>query len=192
MKRNLTALLAEGNGPIVAACASCGSALRHLYPMVLRTAGESEWLEKAETVAARVRDVSEFLVAAGPRPPEQELPRRVTFHDPCHLARGQGVKAQPRQLLRTIPGLEFVELNESDRCCGGAGTFSFTHYELALKINDRKVDNIARSGAEIVATECPGCKLQLNDGLRRRGVRARARQAVELLAEAYGPAAALP
>ncbi|MHB1133973.1 MAG: (Fe-S)-binding protein [Chloroflexota bacterium] len=189
IKSNLEVLLSEGTSTVVAACASCGSALRHLYPMVMRMAGETEWAEKAQSVAERVRDLTEFLVEKGIRPPQGEVRRCVTFHDPCHLARGQTVKAQPRELLRAIPGLEFAEMGESDRCCGGAGTFSFAHYELARRINDRKVDNIARSAAEIVATECPGCKLQITDGLRRRGVPARARQTVELLAEAYGPAA---
>ncbi len=186
LRRNVDALLGAAAGTVIAACASCGSALRHLYVPTFTAVGDGEYAEKAARLAEHVRDLAEFLAEAGIRRPERELGLRLTFHDPCHLVRGQGVKAQPRELLRSLPGVEFSEMAESDRCCGGAGTFSFSHYELARRINDRKVDNIEATGAAVVATECPGCKLQLNDGLVRRGLPQRARQVAELLAAAYG------
>ena len=186
MRRNVDVLLASGAPTVVVACASCGSALRRLYPSTFSAVGDREYAEKATRLAERTRDLSEFLAGVELSRPRRERRLRVTFHEPCHLGRGQGVRNQPRQLLRSLPGVELAEMSEADRCCGGAGTFSFSHYELSRRISDRKMDSIAASGAEVVATECPGCKLQLTDGLVRRGLPQRARQVVELLAEAYG------
>lgn len=186
MRRNVDLLLASGGRTVVTACASCGSALRHFYTTTFRAEGDREYADKASALADRTRDLTEFLAAAGLRQPRHEQRLTVTFHQPCHLGRGQGVNSQPRELLRSVPGIQFVEMADADRCCGGAGTFSFAHYELAQRINDRKIDSIAASGAEIVATECPGCKLQLTDGLIRRGLPQRVRQVVEILADAYG------
>ena len=110
----------------------------------------------------------------------------MTYHDPCHLVRGQNVAAQPRALLASIPGLELREHKEANRCCGGGGTFSFSYPDLARRIQDRKLENIAATGADLVATGCPGCKYQLNDGLLRHGRDAsEAVHTVQLLAQAY-------
>ncbi len=187
MRHNVDLLAATGCRRVVAACASCGSALKHLYQETFAAVGDHVYAEKAAALGERVRDLSQLLIDDGLRRPERELALRVTYHDPCHLVRGQGVRAQPRELLRSLPGVEFVEMNEADRCCGGAGSFSFVHYELARRINDRKVANVASSGAQIVATECPSCKLFLTDGLVRHGLPLQARQLAELLAMAYGP-----
>ncbi len=186
MRRNVDLLLA-GPPRVVAACASCGSALKHLYAEMFAAVGDRAYAEKSAALGERVRDLSQMLTEDGLRRPLRELALRVTYHDPCHLVRGQGVKAQPRELLRSLPGVEFVELHEADRCCGGAGSFSFSHYELAKRINDRKMANIAAGEAQVVATECPSCKLFLTDGIVRHGLPQRARQVVELLAAAYGP-----
>lgn len=186
MRRNVDLLLSFGSAPVVAACATCGSSLKHLYAETFAAVGDRDYAEKAAALAERVRDLSQLLVDGGVRRPERPLHLRVTFHDPCHLARGQGVTRQPRELLRALPGVEFVEMRDADRCCGGAGSFSFSHYELAKRINDRKMASIAATEAQVVATECPSCKLHLTDGLVRLGMPQRARQVVELLAAAYG------
>ena len=139
-----------------------------------------------------VYDVSEFLVERlGLTAPQRELPLRVTYHDPCHLARGQGVREAPRRLLGAIPGLELVEMDEADRCCGGAGTFSLVHPETSRAVLARKIANAAVTGAAVIATGCPSCLLQIGYGLRlatARGDAAPAETAhpVELLARAYG------
>jgi glycolate oxidase iron-sulfur subunit len=186
MRRNVDALLASNVKYVVAACASCGSALKHLYADIFAAEGDHEYADRAATLGARFRDFTQVLVEEGFEKPQGETHLRLTFHDPCHLARGQNVKAQPRELLRAVPGIEFVEMADADRCCGGGGSFSFSHYELAKRIGDRKTATIAATEAEIVATECPGCKLHLTDGLVRHGMPQKVKQAAEVLATAYG------
>jgi glycolate oxidase iron-sulfur subunit len=109
----------------------------------------------------------------------------VTYHDPCHLRRGQNVWKQPRSLLALIDGLEFVELPEADWCCGSAGSQLITHYETSLKVMGHKMDNLAGTGAEIIASGCPGCQMQLNAGIKRSGLRVRVVHPVTLLDQAY-------
>ncbi|MHB1132908.1 MAG: (Fe-S)-binding protein [Chloroflexota bacterium] len=139
-----------------------------------------------------VYDISEFLVEKlGLAAPERELPMRVTYHDPCHLARGQGVREAPRRLLAAIPGVDLVEMAEADRCCGGAGTFALAHAETAQQITERKVANAAATGASVVATGCPACLMQIGHGLRLAAARSVAAPTetahpIELLARAYG------
>jgi glycolate oxidase iron-sulfur subunit len=91
----------------------------------------------------------------------------VTFHDPCHLSRHQKLSLQARKILRSLPGIEFIEMREADWCCGGAGAFALEHPNLSLQILERKVRNIEQSGADIVATTCPSCMMQLRSGLIR-------------------------
>jgi glycolate oxidase iron-sulfur subunit len=186
MRDNVRAMLAAEPDVIVTACASCGNALRHLYVDTFEAAGDAEWAEKAAGMAALTRDISELLVERGYERPTAALDRAVTYHDPCHLVRGQSVSRQPRDLLRSLPGVELVEQKQADRCCGGGGTFSFSHPELAKRVQERKIASIGSTGAGVVVTGCPGCKLQLNDGLRRAGSPARVVHTVQLLAEAYG------
>src|SRR5512136_1982017 len=95
---------------------------------------------------------------------------RVTYHDPCHLRRAQKVWKQPRSLLALIDGLEFVEMPEADWCCGSAGSQLITHYETSLKVMDRKLDNLAGTQAQFIASGCPGCQMQLITGVKRRGL----------------------
>jgi Fe-S oxidoreductase len=119
-------------------------------------------------------------------PPSQPVEELVTYHDPCHLARGLSVRAAPRAILAAIPGLTLVEHEEADRCCGGGGTFSFSHRPLSKRIQERKLGSIARSGAGVIATGCPGCKYQLNDGLQRLEMPQRVVHTIQLLARGYG------
>ncbi|MCL0079266.1 (Fe-S)-binding protein, partial [Dehalococcoidia bacterium] len=107
------------------------------------------------------------------------------YHDPCHPARGQNVVLEPRRLLNLIPGLELVEMKEPDWCCGGAGTYLLSYYELSTKILDRKMANIAASNADFIATGCPGCRLQLRLGVKRARVKARVIHPIELLNRAF-------
>ena len=111
---------------------------------------------------------------------------RITYHDPCHLGRGQGVKDQPRQLLKMIEGIEFVELPESDWCCGSAGSQLITHYETSLKVLGRKMENFNHTKAEIIASGCPGCQMQLNVGVKKSGLDVQVTHPIRLLDQAYG------
>lgn len=167
---------------IVTDCATCGSTLKD-YDHLL--ANDPEWAGRAADFSRRVRDVSEFLMEIPLEKPQGRIEARVTYHDPCHLRRGQGVWKQPRELLRVIDGLEFAELSEADWCCGSAGSQLITHYETSLHVLDRKINNIENTRAEYIASGCPGCQMQLNVGVRRRGLKVQVVHPVELLDRAY-------
>jgi glycolate oxidase iron-sulfur subunit len=167
---------------IVTDCATCGSMLKE-YGSLL--AGDLEWAPRAQAFGRKVRDISEFLAELPAIEPRGRIEGTVTYHDPCHLRRAQQVAKQPRKLLSAIDGLQLTELPEADWCCGSAGSQLITHYETSLKVLDRKIDNIAKTGAGIVATGCPACRMQLSAGLRRRGLRVRVVHPVALLGEAY-------
>ena len=141
--------------------------------------------ERAERLTAKMKDVSEFLGGIPLRQPTREVRARVTYHDACHLAHGQGVREQPRALLRAIPGLMMVELNESDWCCGSAGTYNLTEPEMARRLLNRKVNNIQETAADVVVAGNPGCLMQIRAGLQQRGLPMKAMHTVDLLAEAY-------
>jgi len=148
---------------VVTDCASCGGALKHLAG---HFEGDPLWREAAAAFSAKVMDLTEYLVRAGYRSPVKR-DTTFTFHDPCHLVRGQGIKAQPRQLLAAAG--TFVDMKEADACCGGAGTFHMDHPGAAGQILDRKRGNIERTGAEVVVTACPGCLIQLTRAAEASG-----------------------
>lgn len=168
---------------ILTDCATCGSMLKEYGPLL---AADPGWAPRAEAFSRKVRDISEFLAQIPLRKPERRIEARVTYHDPCHLRRGQKVWKEPRKILSVIDGLEFVELRESDWCCGSAGSQLITHYETSSAVLDRKMDKVAETGAHILASGCPGCQMQLYAGLKRRGLRVRVAHPVTLLDEAYG------
>ena len=167
---------------IVTDCATCGSTLKD-YGELLKD--EAEWVDRAAAFSSRVRDVSEFLAEIPIEKPKGRLNVRVTYHDPCHLRRGQKVWKQPRDLIKLIDGLDFVELPEADWCCGSAGSQLITHYETSIKVMDRKLNNISSTNAQVVASGCPGCQMQLNTAIRRGGLKMRVVHPVTLLDEAY-------
>jgi len=177
-RRNLGAL--EGADLVVTDCASCSSFLKD-YPHLF----DGEEAERAALFAARVRDLTEVLVpdeSMEQRDSEGVATIRVTYHDPCHLSRYQDLREEPRALLRSLPGVDFAELPEADWCCGGAGTYLLSHYELSRRILDRKVDNIVSTGADVVVTACPACVLQISYGLRQRRLPIRAVHLAEFIA----------
>lgn len=185
MIRNLKVFGEADYAAIVTACATCGSTLKVEYPGIL-TEGEPELRKRAATLAARVRDISEYLVEIpGALTPEGSLPAKVTYHDPCHLKKVQGVKAEPRAILASIPDLDLVEMKNADACCGCGGSYSLKFYETAVRINDRKIKNVQETGAAVLATSCPGCILHLRDGMERRGARVEVVHVVQLLEQAY-------
>jgi glycolate oxidase iron-sulfur subunit len=167
---------------IVTDCATCGSTLKD-YGQFL--ADEPEWAERAQQFSSKVRDISEFLISIPLEKPTGRIDARVTYHDPCHLGRGQGIKQQPRDLLRMIDGLEFVELPEADWCCGSAGSQLITHHETSLKVMDRKIANLESTKAEYIASGCPGCQMQLNVGISRHKLDTKVVHPISLLDQAY-------
>jgi len=167
---------------IVTDCATCGSSLKE-YGHYL--AGDPLWAERAADFSARVQDISEYLSSLELVKPAGRIKARVTYHDPCHLVRAQEVRAQPRHLLQMIDGLELVEMNEADWCCGSAGTQIITHYETSMGVLDKKMANVAATEPDYVASGCPGCQMQLTLGCKRSGLHAEIVHPVQLLDRAY-------
>ncbi len=180
-RHNIDLLLELNVDAIVTDCATCGSSLKEYAHWL---ADDPEYAERAKQFSAQVRDISEFLVEIGIRPPKGQVNARVTYHDPCHLCRAQGVREQPREMLLAA-GVELVEMEGADTCCGSAGTQLITHYHTSIGVLERKMDRVAETGAEIVASGCPGCQMQLSLGVKRRGLKARVVHPSELLAQAY-------
>ena len=141
---------------------------------------------KAKKWDAKVRDISQWLVEIGfraPRAPENETePVKATYHEACHLCHGQGISRQPREVLRAVPGLDLVELDNATHCCGSAGVYNITQPEQAGKLQREKVEAITATGASVVATANPGCHLQIENGVAGTVT---VRHPVSLLAEAY-------
>jgi glycolate oxidase iron-sulfur subunit len=173
----------EGYDTVIVNAAGCGSAMRD-YGHVLRD--EPEWAERAAAFGERVRDVSEFLAEAGPRSERRPVELRVAYHDACHLAHAQGVRAQPRELLRGIPGLELLEPDEWQICCGSAGVYNLLQPEPAAELGERKARNLLDTGAEAVVAGNPGCALQISAHTERLGHPLPVFHPMELLARSIG------
>jgi glycolate oxidase iron-sulfur subunit len=166
---------------IVTACASGGIAFKNDYEKILGF--------KTGALGAKVYDISEFLSEFSKLEfnCDHTNPVTVTYHDPCHLSRGQGIRDAPRRVLNAIPYVKFVEMEEADRCCGGGGMFTFTHYDIAKAIGRRKASYIAATEADVLATSCPSCMMQLEDMLRRNGLHQKVMHLAELVAPCYPP-----
>ena len=147
---------------IITNAGGCGPVLKE-YGHLLETTALAG---SGATFAARVRDIHEFLFELGPIAPGHALPVRAVYHDACGLAHGQKIRAQPRQLLGLIPGLELVSLPESENCCGAAGSYNLTQPEMAAQVGRRKAQNILSTGARAVFAGNVGCLLQIDRQLR--------------------------
>jgi glycolate oxidase iron-sulfur subunit len=180
-RRNIEAFEKCPIDAIVINAAGCGSTLKE-YGHLL--AEDVAWAERARAFSTKVVDLTEFLVRARtpssplPCPPKEEREKSsappegtVTYHDACHLAHAQRVTKPPRELVKQIAGKNFIEMPESDVCCGSAGTYNLTEPEMAERLQRRKVENILKSGAKIVITTNPGCILQIRAGLKRAGAK---------------------
>jgi glycolate oxidase iron-sulfur subunit len=169
---------------IVTDCATCASAMKDYVKYL---ADNDERKKDYQEFAAKIKDITEFLVDVLQLPPSayhvapEFKGKIVTWHEPCHLGRYLGVKEQPRKILRSLKDISYVEMPDAGSCCGMAGTFSIYFYELSQKIAARKVDAITATGADVVVTDCPGCQMQLIDSLTRRKLPVRVRHIMELL-----------
>lgn len=167
---------------IIVNSAGCSSAMKE-YPLLFH--GDPAWEARAKALAGRVRDVSEHLAAIGLRPPPRAVRARAVYHDACHLAHAQGIRAQPRQLLRQVPGLELVEFVDPDVCCGSAGIYNFLQPEIAARLQSRKVENLLAARPQVVVTGNPGCHAWIEAGLLAAGSQVPLLHTAELLAQAY-------
>ena len=167
---------------IVTDCGGCGAELKKYGHHLDGDAA-------AEGFSSKVRDISQVLAlhVEELRPRLNPLDMRVTWHDPCHIAHCQGIRREPRDLLKLIPGLHYTELNEADACCGSAGTYNIAQPEMSDLILKRKLDNIAASGAEVLVTGNPGCLLQLKKGLAEQLPHVRIMHLTEVLAKSMEP-----
>jgi glycolate oxidase iron-sulfur subunit len=147
---------------IVVNAAGCGAMLKDYGHLLHDTPAAAA----GEKLAAKVRDISEFLVELGPLAPEHPLPMCATYHDACHLCHAQQIRKQPRQLLEMIPGLELLSLAESEICCGAAGIYNLSQPDMAARLGERKVHNILATGARAVFTGNVGCLMQIGRHLR--------------------------
>jgi glycolate oxidase iron-sulfur subunit len=184
-RQNIDAFLDAKLDAVIVNAAGCGAAMKE-YGHLLRD--DPAYAEKAQAFSRLVKDASEFLVALGPIAPARRVEMAVTYQDPCHLAHGQRVRTQPRDLLKFIPGLKLIEMSGSDRCCGSAGIYNLTHPEMSQQVLREKMASIAESGASAVVAPNPGCMLQLRFGAKRYGPLLPVFHLMELLEQAYGAA----
>jgi glycolate oxidase iron-sulfur subunit len=148
---------------VVTDCGSCGGTLKRIGSYF---ADDPEWRDKAASFSRKIMDLSEYLTKVGYQP-RQKLDVTVTYHDSCHLIRGQGIKKQPRELLKATG--KFVEMKEADKCCGGAGTFHIDYPDVAAQMIAKKQANIEKTGAAIVVSGCPVCLAQLSKAAAASG-----------------------
>lgn len=182
--RNIEAFQLSKVDYVVTDCSTCSHALKD-YQWY-------DWLsddeqEKAREFSKKTFDINEFLVdVAGLRVGPNVLEKcSVTYHDSCHLKRSQKITVQPREILRSIPGVEYREMPEADWCCGAAGSYSFKHHDVSIKILQRKMDNVKSTGAQYVAAGCPACIMQLQYGMREFSPGTEALHPVQLLARSF-------
>ncbi len=157
---------AAGVDLVVVNAAGCGSTMKEYADLL---ADDPTYADRAKDFAEKVRDVSEILVELGPVAERHPLPMTVAYHDACHLAHAQGIRSEPRALLRGVPGLELREIPEAEICCGSAGIYNILNPEPAKELGDRKAANIVSTGAELLVTANPGCLMQVAAAIERSG-----------------------
>jgi glycolate oxidase iron-sulfur subunit len=186
-RRNLAAFLDAGLDAVVVNAAGCGSTLKEYDDLLGEDPGDRSLVAHFTPL---VRDVSEFLAGIVLAPRSRVVRRRVTLQESCHLVHAQRVNAAPRQILAAIPGLELVDLGQSDLCCGSAGVYNLLQPMMSAAILTDKVAELRATGADTVVAANPGCLLQLAQGARAAGLSLRVVHLVQLLDEAYGGPAA--
>jgi len=185
-KRNIQTFLADGFDAIVTNAAGCGSVLKE-YPLLFEEE-QREVQESAKHFSSKLKDVTEFLAGIDLNPAFAVMNIRATYQDPCHLGHAQRIRTAPRRLVAAIPGVQLIELKESEICCGSAGIYNVVHNQMAEQLLAAKMQRIDETGAEVILTANPGCLLQLRAGAARAEKPRRVLHVVELLDEAYGAA----
>jgi glycolate oxidase iron-sulfur subunit len=169
---------------IITGCGSCGSAWQHQFPEILQ--GDGKYDERATYWAKRTYDISTFLTSILHfQPPSGRVDTVVTYHDSCHLKKSMKVFREPREILRSIPGVTLKEMKQPDACCGSGGSYALTHPETGNELARRKASDAASTGATSIATGCPACMMQLLDSTQRFGGKQEVTHYISLLAESY-------
>jgi glycolate oxidase iron-sulfur subunit len=175
---NVKAFQEAGVEAVVVNAAGCGAALSEYDELLHGQPG-------AEDFALRVADVSELLVREGFESPRGKVAARVAYDEPCHLLHAQKVHDEPYELLRSIPGVSLQSFRDAERCCGSAGIYNITHYDLSMKALEEKMRHLAGVAPDIIVSGNPGCLMQLRHGVRRAGLAAEVTHPVVLLERAY-------
>lgn len=178
-KQNILAF--EKAGTIVINSAGCGCMLKE-YEEIFHD--DPEWSERAKAFSNKVQDISKYLVDSGYVAPKSSVKVKVTYHDACHLAHGQGIRKEPRELIQSIPGIEFIEMENADRCCGSGGVYNITNPELAGEVLKQKMTFVPEE-AEMVVMGNPGCMLQMAVGVKKHGNGQKIVHIMELMDQAY-------
>jgi glycolate oxidase iron-sulfur subunit len=178
-KQNIEAF--KDSNKVIVNAAGCGCALKE-YAELFRD--DPEWHEKAKEFSAKVEDISKYLHDTGYEKPKAEIKTRITYHDACHLAHGQGIRQEPRDLLLDIPGVEMVHMPNSDRCCGSAGIYNITNPEMASAVLESKMQNVPED-VEMISMGNPGCMLQMAMGVQKYGRNQKIVHTIQLLDWAY-------
>ena len=183
-KKNVDRLAgAMGLDAIVSECGSCSTHLKD-YGSLLKD--DPAYAKKAAALSKKVQSFSEFLVGVGANGGLGTLSGTITYHDPCHLSnRFAKITAQPRELLKSVPGMTYKEMPEADWCCGAAGSYTFLHHPEATGVLDRKMGNVEKTGADTLVTECPACMMHLSYGARKKGLPIQVRHVSQILDQAY-------
>ncbi|MBW2412366.1 MAG: (Fe-S)-binding protein, partial [Deltaproteobacteria bacterium] len=176
--KNLDILSSQKLDLIVTDCSSCASFLKK-YPEIFPSDDKRHAL--AQQVSDKALDIVQWLFSADLPEFAPDRPVTVTYHDPCHASRGQGLSNEPREIIKKLPGVVYVELPEANWCCGGAGSYALSHYELSRKVLDRKMNNVSQTGADLLVTSCPACMIQLSYGVRKHGLRTKVCHISELI-----------
>jgi Fe-S oxidoreductase len=184
-RQNIDAFLSANVDAIIVNAAGCGAVMKE-YGYLLRD--DPAYAEKAACFGSLVKDAGEFLAGLGLVGTLGPIKMRVTYQDPCHLAHGQRIRSQPRNLLQSIPGLKLVEMEGSDRCCGSAGIYNITHPEMSRQLLKDKMQSIALTHAEALVAPNPGCMLQIRFGARQFGPNLEVYHLMDLLERSYSAA----
>jgi glycolate oxidase iron-sulfur subunit len=181
-RRNIDLFLGLGVDAVIVNAAGCGSTMKE-YGELLEH--DPAYADKARRFSALVQDVTEYVARLPFTEGLGHVHARVTYQDSCHLAHAQRITHPPRHIIQAIPGVQFVEMPAADRCCGSAGIYNVVQRDMSMQVLDLKMDGVAEADPDIIVTANPGCMLQLQTGLRRRGMRARVMHVIDLLDLAY-------
>jgi len=181
-KKNIDLFLRDSFDYIVTDCATCGNSLKKYGELL---ADDEEYREKSKLFSSLVYDLNQFVVqktaVLQKVNPNKSKQITVTYHSPCHEVRGQKIIDAPRDILQMIPGISFVEMEDADSCCGGAGSYGFSHHRISLKILESKMEKVKATGANCLATSCPACMMQLSYGIRHSELKIKLVHPIQLL-----------
>lgn len=182
-KKNIDVFLKINLDAIVINSAGCSAFMKE-YDHLLNDV--EEYREKARKLSKMVKDIHEFLIDINYKKPIFPIHKKITYHDACHLAHSQQITNEPRQIIQSIPGIQYIELNEASWCCGSAGIYNVVRHDDSMRILDQKIKNVLKTDADILVTANPGCAVQIDHGLRKSGSKIQVMNPMTLLKMGYG------